>query len=194
MATDRAAWLARHHEEALDPDQPIVDAHHHLWDDPGDRYLLEDLRADTGTGHAVMQTVFVECAYGYRADGPEALRPVGETERVAAHAAAGEGTPGPTVAGIVGFADLRLGDAVEEVLAATSRPAAVASAASATRRRGTRATRSATPTPLRRPGSSPTPASAPVSRRSVVPASASTPGCTRRSWASWSTWPGGART
>ncbi len=118
MATDRAAWLARHHEEALDPDQPIVDAHHHLWDDPGDRYLLEELRADTGTGHAVVQTVFVECTYGYRDDGPEALRPVGETERVATLAAAGEGTPGPTVAGIVGFADLRRGDAVEEVLAA----------------------------------------------------------------------------
>ena len=118
MATDRAAWLARHHEEALDPEQPIVDAHHHLWENPGDRYLLEELRADTGTGHAVVQTVFVECTYGYREDGSEALRPVGETEHVATLAAAGEATPGATVAGIVGFADLRLGDAVEEVLAA----------------------------------------------------------------------------
>ena len=118
MATDRAAWLARHHEEALEPDLPIVDAHHHLWDWPGDRYLLEELRADTGTGHAVVQTVFVECTYGYRDDGPEALRPVGETEHVARLAAVADATPGPTVAGIVGFADLRLGAAVEEVLAA----------------------------------------------------------------------------
>jgi predicted TIM-barrel fold metal-dependent hydrolase len=109
---------AHEQEEALEPGVPIVDAHHHLWDNPGDRYLLEELRADTGTGHAVARTVFVECTYGYRPDGPAPLRPVGETERVARLAVESEDAPGPVIAGIVGFADLRLGAAVEEVLAA----------------------------------------------------------------------------
>jgi L-fuconolactonase len=29
------AWLNKLHEEILDPDLPIVDPHHHLWDRPG---------------------------------------------------------------------------------------------------------------------------------------------------------------
>ena len=113
-------WLARRVEEPLDADQAICDPHHHLWDHPTDRYLLEELRADTGAGHRVVRTVFVECASAYRTDGPEALRPVGETEFVAAVAAESERTAaeGAVIAGIVGYADLRLGDAVEEVLAA----------------------------------------------------------------------------
>ena len=118
MTTDRQAWVAQHREEALDRDLAIVDAHHHLWDHPGDRYLLDELRADTGTGHRVVQTVFVECMSKYRTDGPEQLRPVGETAFVAGIAEASERAPGPVIAGIVGFADLGLGDAVEEVLAA----------------------------------------------------------------------------
>jgi len=28
----RPDWLARHTEPAIDPERPIVDAHHHLWD------------------------------------------------------------------------------------------------------------------------------------------------------------------
>ena len=40
-------------EAALEPDLPICDPHHHLWDHPGHRYMLEELRADTGTGHNV---------------------------------------------------------------------------------------------------------------------------------------------
>ena len=53
------AWLARHREEILEPDLPIVDPHHHLWDFPGHRYLLPELLADTGSGHNIVQTVFV---------------------------------------------------------------------------------------------------------------------------------------
>ncbi|HJL76739.1 MAG TPA: amidohydrolase family protein [Acidimicrobiales bacterium] len=98
----------------------IVDPHHHLWrsDDHGSEYLLDDLWADTGSGHRVEATVFVECGAQYRTDGPEELRPVGETEFVAAIAADSEVGPGSRIAGIVAHADLTLGDAVEEVLAA----------------------------------------------------------------------------
>jgi L-fuconolactonase len=70
-------------EAILDPDRAIVDPHHHLW--PGgdrDAYLLDDLRADTGSGHRVEATVFIECLTGYRTDGPDHLKCVGETEYV----------------------------------------------------------------------------------------------------------------
>ena len=75
-------------EEVIDPELPICDPHHHLWDRHGNRYLLDELLADTGQAdahgarHNVRSTVFVECASMYRADGPEPLRPVGETEFV----------------------------------------------------------------------------------------------------------------
>jgi L-fuconolactonase len=117
-AAAHAAWLARTVEEPLVPDRAIVDPHHHLWDRPGDRYLIQDLHADTGAGHHVVQTVFVECAAAYRTEGPPELRPVGETEFVAAQAALARERGGAQIAGIVGFADLTLGDAVDEVLAA----------------------------------------------------------------------------
>lgn len=96
----------------------IVDPHHHLWarDDIGD-YLLTDLHADTGTVPGVVQTVFVECGASYRTDGPEHLRPVGETEFVAGIAARSETEPGATIAGIVAHADLCLDpDRLDEVL------------------------------------------------------------------------------
>ena len=105
-------------EAVLDPDLPICDAHHHLWDRPGDRYVLEDLRADTGAGHRVETTVFVECMAGYLDDGPPQLRPVGETHFVVEQAEESARTPGAEIAGIVGFADLDLGAAVAEVLEA----------------------------------------------------------------------------
>jgi hypothetical protein len=82
----QSEWLAQVQEPIVDPDQPICDPHHHLWDHPGSRYLLDELLADLQSGHNVVATVFVECASMYRADGPEALRPVGETEYVAGRA------------------------------------------------------------------------------------------------------------
>jgi predicted TIM-barrel fold metal-dependent hydrolase len=110
-------WLSLVQEEIIDPDRPIVDPHHHLWEDTfGSTYLLEDLLSDTGAGHNVEQTVFVECRSHYREAGPEHLRPVGETEFVAAVAKRSAATPGATIAGIVAHADLTLGDALEEVL------------------------------------------------------------------------------
>ena len=116
-----AEWLAQVQESIVDPAQPICDPHHHLWDHPGSRYLLDELLADVTSGHNVVSTVFVECASMYRADGPEALRPVGETEFVngiAAMTASGGYGPFRACAGIVSFSDLTLGAAVAPVLEA----------------------------------------------------------------------------
>lgn len=116
-------WLDRTQEETLEPGLPICDPHHHLWDfrsaRGSHRYLLDELLEDTGSGHNVVATVFVECASMYRKDGPEAMRVVGETEFVAGIAAmSASGLYGPTrvAAGIAGRADLALGEAVGDVL------------------------------------------------------------------------------
>src|SRR5512139_1604888 len=114
-------WLAQVQEPIVDPQQVICDPHHHLWDHPGSRYLLDELLGDVRSGHNVRSTVYVECASMYRADGPEALRPVGETEfvnGVAAMSASGGYGPTRACAGIVGLADLSLGAAVRPVLQA----------------------------------------------------------------------------
>src|SRR3954468_17518631 len=84
MTKEHDQWLALTVEEALEPALPICDPHHHLWERPGDSYLRAELLADTGSGHNIVQTVFVECRSAYRREGPEALRPVGETEFVQA--------------------------------------------------------------------------------------------------------------
>ena len=113
-------WLTLTEEAALEPGLPIVDPHHHLWDRPGDQYLLEQIVADV-RGHNVRQTVFVECSSMYRADGPEEFKVVGETEFVqgiAAVSASGRYGQMRVAAGIVGTADLRLGDRVAPVLEA----------------------------------------------------------------------------
>jgi predicted TIM-barrel fold metal-dependent hydrolase len=114
----RPEWLAKLHEDVLDPEQPIVDPHHHLWRSRPDRYLLEDLAEDLGTGHDVRSTVFIQCGSAYRKDGPEEMRPVGETEFVAAIAVESEARPFQACAGIIGHADCRLGDRIEPVLRA----------------------------------------------------------------------------
>ncbi len=117
-----AAWLAKQPEEpVLEAELPIIDTHHHLWVRPDHRYLIDDLVADLRTGHNVVATVFVECHAMYRAHGPAEMRPVGETEFVAGIAAMSDsGLYGSTrvAAGIVGFADLTLGDRVQAVLEA----------------------------------------------------------------------------
>ena len=117
----REDWLALYSEEILDPALPIIDPHHHLWDRPGWRYMPHDLLADVGSGHNLIATVFVQARAFHKADGPEELRPVGETEFVngaAAMGASGGYGPGRICAGIVGYADLRLGAAVDRVLEA----------------------------------------------------------------------------
>jgi L-fuconolactonase len=117
----RPDWLASVQEDALDPDQPIVDAHHHLYDRPGNRYLLDELVQDLRSGHDVRATVFVQARSMLRANGPEPMKPVGETEfanGVAELCASGAYGPTRVCAAIVGFADLNLGDDVRAVLEA----------------------------------------------------------------------------
>jgi predicted TIM-barrel fold metal-dependent hydrolase len=116
--TDREAWLASTAEEAIEPDLPICDPHHHLWDYPGSRYLIDEFVTDIGGGHRVEKTVFVECKQFYRSGGSQEFRPVGETvfvDAVAGPARTGSGVS-EVAAGIVGFADLTLGSAVQAVL------------------------------------------------------------------------------
>jgi predicted TIM-barrel fold metal-dependent hydrolase len=117
----RDDWLARRSEPILEPALPIVDPHHHLWERPGWRYMLDDLLGDTNSGHNIVATVFVQCRSMHRADGPEAFRPVGETEfvnGVAAMSASGGYGASKICAGIVGHVDLLLGDRAGEVLEA----------------------------------------------------------------------------
>ena len=126
-------------EDPLDPDLPIVDPHHHLWDytpllprmpenqhpfgailRQSPRYLFDELLADCrSAGHNVVATVFLQCGAFYRADGPAELKPVGEVEfvnGVAAQSASGIYGPFHACAGIVGQADLTLGGKVGDVL------------------------------------------------------------------------------
>jgi L-fuconolactonase len=117
FATDQA-WLDRRREAIIEPDLPIVDPHHHLWD-RGARYLLDEVLADLEDGHRILATVFLQCDSMYRLDGDPALRPIGETEFVNGIAAmAASGTYGPIKVcdGIVGFADFFLGAEVDRTL------------------------------------------------------------------------------
>jgi L-fuconolactonase len=135
MTTKLEEWLRLTKEDPIDPDLPICDPHHHLWDHPDDlpedrvpdthrqvrHYLLKELLEDTGGGHRIEQTVFVECRSMYKKDGPQEMRPIGQTEFVqgiAAQSASGQYGNTAVAAGIVGFADLTLGSAVDPVLEA----------------------------------------------------------------------------
>jgi len=127
-------WLEKESpEEVLEPDLPIIDPHHHLWDlrtlhvEPFASfeqkvYLIDEILSDiAASGHNVVQTVFAQCNAFYRADGPEAMRPVGETEFAGGIAAMSRsGGYGSTrlCAGIFSAADLRDGAAVRAVLEA----------------------------------------------------------------------------
>jgi predicted TIM-barrel fold metal-dependent hydrolase len=111
-------------EAALEPDLPIVDAHHHLYGEPSDthHYRLEHLGKDLAGGHRVIGTVYIEAYFsGWRQSGPEAMKPVGEVELITSLTktplAIGGGEC-QVAAGIVSHADLMLGDRVAEVLEA----------------------------------------------------------------------------
>lgn len=120
----RHDWLAKTIEAPLEPELPIIDPHHHLWDmDPASwgRYLPDDLLADTTAGHRIVGTVFVDCQTMYRETGPETLRPIGETEYVESVANRFQRERGerPGIcAGIVSHANLLLGERVAETLEA----------------------------------------------------------------------------
>jgi predicted TIM-barrel fold metal-dependent hydrolase len=119
------AWLAQVQETALEPDLPICDPHHHLWETRArvgniqPRYLLDEIVADLSGGHNVVSTVFIECGAMFKADGPENFRCVGETEFVngiAAMSASGGYGKTRVAAAIVGTCDLRIGDEAGDVL------------------------------------------------------------------------------
>ena len=121
--TSNHDWLGLTVEEPLEPELPICDPHHHLWDKrPGQvasRYLLDEILEDLGAGHNVVSTVFIECGAMFKGDGAEPLSPVGETEFVngiAAMSASGLYGKSRIAAGIVGTASLRMGAAVGAVL------------------------------------------------------------------------------
>ena len=117
-------WLSLTQEPTLEPNIPICDPHHHFWDlrparIPYQRYLLDELLSDTGSGHNIRSTVFIETRSMYRSAGPEEMKPVGEVEFAQGLAAASaSGIYGPTrvADAIVGHANLLLGTAVAPVL------------------------------------------------------------------------------
>jgi len=119
------AWLAQVAEDPIDPTLPICDPHHHLWDRREGyaerRYMIDEITADTGSGHNIVSTVFIEHLAMFRADGPSEMKYVGEVEfanGIAAQAASGLYGRTRVAAGIVGYADLRTGSRVRRVLEA----------------------------------------------------------------------------
>ena len=104
---DNDAWVGQITESAHDPEREIVDPHHHLWEGPHIFYSLEDLHKDTGSGHNVVQTVFMECGASYDREAASAFAPVGETKYVTRVAkASAEVSDQATIAALVAHADL----------------------------------------------------------------------------------------
>lgn len=114
-----AAWLRHAPEPVLEPERRILDPHHHFSHHWGG-YGLDDLLRDTGAGHRIEGTVYVQCGWEYRTTGAPRWMPLGETDAVVAlaEAARARGAATDVAAGIVGYADLREGDAIEDVLLA----------------------------------------------------------------------------
>jgi predicted TIM-barrel fold metal-dependent hydrolase len=118
----RGEWLAQVTEPALEPDLPIVDAHHHLWKLPHDRYLLDEFLADIepdGQGHRIVGSVFAECAAMYRPSGPPELRSLGEVEfanGIGAQSLSGVFGSARVCAAMFGSVDLMLGRRAGEIL------------------------------------------------------------------------------
>jgi predicted TIM-barrel fold metal-dependent hydrolase len=125
-------------EEIVDPDLPIVDPHHHLWDrrpvlhlmqqrehpfqrvlDFAPRYLLDEFLVDLNSGHNIKATVFLECHSMLKTEGPAEERYLGETEFVngiAAMSASGIYGATKVCAGIVGNVPLNIGARAGELL------------------------------------------------------------------------------
>jgi L-fuconolactonase len=124
MATNDA-WLDQVREDILEPNLPICDTHHHLWDQRegrvDSRYLMSEVHQDFATGHNIVSSVFIECRAMYRTDGPHEMKPLGEVEFVngiAAMAASGLYGPAKVAAAIIGHAELLQGSPVKALLEA----------------------------------------------------------------------------
>lgn len=132
-------------EPIIEPDLPIVDAHHHLWlhhdaflaaiENTDSlsfrlmaplyrrtaRYLFDEFLGDVQAGHNIRATVYIEAGSMLRAAGPEEMKAVGEVEfanGMAAMAASGSFGETKICAAIVGNVDLQLGDAAKAVMLA----------------------------------------------------------------------------
>jgi L-fuconolactonase len=106
-------------EHVLDPEPPIIDAHHHLFVRPTLHYMLDEYLQDVQSGHNIIASVYVEAGSMRRPDGPEMLRPLGEIEfanQVGIAAASADSGNCRVCAAIVGYADFRFGDAIGEYL------------------------------------------------------------------------------
>jgi len=112
-----AAWLGQLVEPVIDPELPIIDPHHHLWDQPQHRYMEGELLADLGSGHDIRATVYVEASSFCDQDAQPKLRSLGETRFVTGIGEAAEKVGDVRIcAGIVGFVALRLGADVSGVI------------------------------------------------------------------------------
>lgn len=114
-------WRSLVTEEIIEPERSIIDTHHHLWETPSrwGAYVLSDLWSDTSSGHNIEKTVFIDCHSSYLEDGPEHLKPIGETQYVFSVAEESEKKEGAaTIAAIVSHANMLLGEAAEAVLLA----------------------------------------------------------------------------
>jgi len=103
---DLETWLSQREEEpSIEPDIPIVDTHHHLWEGLpnlhddfrppdnivekfgervmiGRRFMPEEMRSGF-LNHRIVGTVFAECSSFYDKENPKIhLRPVGETKKI----------------------------------------------------------------------------------------------------------------
>lgn len=99
-------WLAKVQEDVIDPDREIVDPHHHLWDGPPLNYGVDEFLRDLNSGHNIAETVFMECGSNYRDDGPEHMKPIGETEFIVLATAKMKDRGGPVISALVAHADL----------------------------------------------------------------------------------------
>ena len=121
-------WLKRIREDVIDPEQRIIDPHHHLWPKTTEgstnvkrlrlyNYMLEDFWEDTSSGHNVTDSVYIECSEFFWSSEKEHLNPVGETEHIKGLAQLSQKNSTKTsISGIIGHANLLLGKDVNEVL------------------------------------------------------------------------------
>ena len=100
--------LALTKEKPIDPEIPICDPHHHLWNNPHNSYLIKELFQDINGGHNTVSSVFVESESG---KSKEEQRPIEETKfihSITDQKATKKYGKTKVAAGIVGYADLLL--------------------------------------------------------------------------------------